>query len=109
MANISATKWNELAEQEGVLIDTLMHLGDAPPKNTMRGTSSDTKYLSYDALHEVSSAWSCAFSKELREAVYEHRYANARQMLDTKGGKAKDRALKIIKLLEYITERGGDK
>ena len=105
MARISEIKWNELAEQESVLIDTLIHLGDMPPKNTMRGGSSATKYLSYDALFEASSAWSCAFSKELREAVYEHRYNNARQMLDTKSGKAKDRALTIIKLLEYITER----
>jgi len=100
MARISNEKWNELKAQEGVLIDTLVHLGDVP-KTTARG---DSKYLSYDALHEASMAWSCAFSKELREAVYEHRYDNARQMLDTKNGKAKDRALAIIKLLEYITE-----
>ena len=108
MARISETKWNELAEQESVLIDTLFHLGDAPPKHTSRGVSSNTKYLSYDALHETSMAWSCTFAKELREAVYEHRYNNARQMLDTKCGKAKDRALTIIGLLEYITERGDE-
>lgn len=107
MARISNTKWNELAEQESVLIDTLMHLGDAPPKCTARGVSSNTKYLSYDALFEASQGWSCAFSKELREAVYEHRYNNARQMLSTKSGEAKDRAEKIIALLEYM-DKGGD-
>ena len=107
MARISNIKWNELAEQESVLIDTLMHLGDAPPKCTARGMSSNTKYLSYDALFEASMGWSCAFSKELREAVYEHRYDNARQMLDTKSGKAKDRALIIIGVLEYMN-KGGD-
>ena len=107
MARISSTKWNELKEQEGILIDTLTHLGDAPP-STARGASSEAKYLSYDALHEASMGWSCAFSKELREAVYEHRYDNARQMLDTKSGKAKERAMAIIDLLEYITERSDD-
>lgn len=107
MARISNTKWNELAEQESVLIDTLIHLGDASPKSTARGSSIETKYLSYDALHEASMGWSCAFSKELREAVYEHRYDTARQMLDTKSGKAKDRALIIINVLEYV-QKGGD-
>ena len=107
MARISSIKWNQLAEQESVLIDTLIHLGDTPIKSTARGVSTDTKYLSYDALHEASMGWSCAFSKELREAVYEHRYNNARQMLDTKGGKAKERALIIIGILEYMN-KGGD-
>ena len=107
MARISNTKWQELSEQESVLIDTLIHLGDAPPTVTVRGSSSETKYLSYDALFEASMGWSCAFSKELREAVYEHRYAVARQMLDTKSGKAKERALIIISVLEHIN-KGGD-
>lgn len=105
MSRISNTKWNELKEQESVLIDTLIHLGDTPPTSTARGSAFNTKYLSYDALHEASMGWSCAFSKELREAIYEHRYDTARQMLDTKKGEAKDRAMVIIKLLEYITER----
>ena len=85
MAKISNAKWKELLEQEEMLIETLVHLGDAPP-NTARGDSSATKYLSYDALHEASMGWSCAFGKELREAVYEHRYVNARQLLETKIG-----------------------
>ena len=105
MARISNAKWNELTEQE-ILIDTLIHLGDTSPKSTARGASSEIKYLSYDALHEASMGWSCAFSKELREAVYEHRYDTARQMLDTKSGKAKERALIIINILEYMNMGG---
>jgi hypothetical protein len=108
MARISNTKWNELAEQEGVLIDTLIHLGDAQPRCKARGASTEAKYLFYDALHEASMGWSCAFSKELREAVYEHRYDVARQMLDTKDGKAKERALIIINVLEYLNKRGDE-
>jgi hypothetical protein len=106
MARISNIKWSVLMYQEGALINTLVHLGDAPPKLTARGSASDTKYLSYDALHEASMAWSCTFAKELREAVYEHRYDTARQMLETKNGQAKNRALAIIAVLEYITKWG---
>ena len=107
MARISNTKWNELAEQEYVLINTLLHLDDTI-KSEARGSSTNTKYLLYDVLHEASMAWSCAFGKELREAVYEYRYDVARQMLDTKKGEAKNRALIAINILEYLT-KGGDR
>lgn len=108
MARISNTKWNELAEQEYVLIDTLLHLNDTNVKPKTRGSSTNTKYLLYDALHEASMVWSCAFSKELREAVYEYRYDVARQMLETKKGEAKERTSIIVNILEYLT-KGGDR
>lgn len=104
MARISNTKWNELAENEGILIETMAHIASAKP-NGARGcvqNIGEVKYLIYDALHEASMAWSCAFSKELREAVYEHRYNSARQMLEVKSGIAKERALVLIDILEAM-------
>ena len=104
MARISNTKWRELAENEGVLIETMIYLSSDKP-NGARGYApqlSEVKYLIYDALHEASMAWSCAFAKELREAVYEHRYNFARQMLEVKSGIAKDRALILIGILEAM-------
>lgn len=103
MARISNIRWNELSENKAVLIATLEHINDTQPNSTARGDCKrELKELLHDALYEASMAWSCAFAKELREAVYEHRFNNARQMLDVKDGKAKSRALFCIDMLEAM-------
>ena len=105
MARVSNRKWNELAMQESVLIDTVIHLGDTQT-STARSSATEIKYLSYDALHEATQGWSCVFGKELREAVYEQRFDVARQMLSTKEGIAKERAEIVINILELIAKGG---
>lgn len=108
MARISNTKWNELVDSETVLIETLTHINSTAPISITRGQAkeslADIKYIAYDALHEATQGWSCRFAKEVREAVYEHQYKTARQMVSTKSGIAKERALILISLLELITE-----
>ena len=104
MARISSTKWKELVDNERVLVETLVYF-DAKKPSGAKGSAkhiSNVKYMIYDALHEASMGWSCAFAKELREAVYEHRYNSARQMLDVKSGIAKNRALVLINMLEAM-------
>ncbi|MGN0318690.1 MAG: hypothetical protein ACI4E1_12240 [Lachnospira sp.] len=110
MARISNTKWNELVDNEQVLVETLEHLIAKAPNNSKGKSEStlyDLKYLAYDALSEATQGWSCEFGKEVREAVYEHNYKIARNMVSTKTGLAKDRVMILISIIEMITE-GGD-
>lgn len=113
MARISNTKWDELVNNEQVLISTLEHIVTEAPNTSTKGKSEaeatlyDLKYLAYDALHEATQAWSCKFAKEVREAVYEHQYIIARNMVSTKTGLAKERVMILISIIELMAE-GGD-
>lgn len=109
MARISNTKWDELVNNEQVLIETLEHLLSKVPNNSKGKSEStlyDLKYLAYDALYEATQAWSCKFAKEVREAVYEHQYIIARNMVSTKTGLAKERVMILISIIELMTEEG---
>lgn len=110
MARISNTKWNELVSSEQILIETLEHLFSKAPNNSKgksEATLYDLKYLAYDALSEATQGWSCKFAKEVREAVYEHQYNIARNMVSTKTGLSKERVMILISIIELMTE-GGD-
>ena len=112
MARISNTKWHELVNNETVLVETMAFINSASPNSHTRGqaqnTLSDIKYIAYDALHEATQGWSCKFAKEVREAVYEHRYDTARDMVSTKSGIGKERVEILISILELITTGGID-